>query len=89
MLTQEYIFSGKVQNVGFRYTTNKIAKKYQVTGYVKNLPTGSVQIEIQGDLKELNGFIAEIKEYFSENIQDISKNSRTSPKKWDSFTITY
>jgi acylphosphatase len=36
-------FSGMVQGVGFRYTACRIAGRYDVTGYVKNLHDGSVE----------------------------------------------
>lgn len=40
--------SGKVQNVGFRYHTRDMARKYQLKGFVRNMPDGTVYIEAQG-----------------------------------------
>lgn len=40
---------GKVQNVGFRYYTRKTASALGITGYVKNLPDGSVYVEVTGE----------------------------------------
>ncbi len=40
--------SGKVQGVGFRYHTKQIADELKVSGYVKNMPDGSVYIEAAG-----------------------------------------
>ena len=48
--------SGLVQGVFFRYTTRKVARKLDLSGYVKNMPDGSVFIEAEGTedkLKEL------------------------------------
>lgn len=42
------IFSGLVQGVGFRYETWAIAQKLGLTGFVENLPEGTVYAEIQG-----------------------------------------
>ena len=39
---------GYVQGVFFRYSTRKIARKLELTGYVKNLPDGTVYIEAEG-----------------------------------------
>ncbi|MFX1366690.1 MAG: acylphosphatase [Promethearchaeota archaeon] len=39
---------GYVQGVFFRYTTRKIARSLGLTGYVKNMPDGTVYIEAQG-----------------------------------------
>jgi len=50
---------GLVQGVFFRYTTRKVARKLNLSGYVKNMPDGSVFIEAEGPedkLKELLKF---------------------------------
>ncbi|HQF13102.1 MAG TPA: acylphosphatase [Thermogutta sp.] len=57
---REVYFSGMVQGVGFRYTAQRIASRYQVTGYVRNLPDGRVHLVAEGDPRELDQFIAEI-----------------------------
>lgn len=49
---------GKVQNVGFRYYTQKKALELQISGFVKNQPDGTVYIEAEGGEEELHGFIA-------------------------------
>lgn len=52
--------SGIVQGVFFRYTTRKVARKLNLSGYVKNMPNGSVFIEAEGPedkLKELLKFV--------------------------------
>ncbi len=52
---------GVVQGVGFRYFCYKQAVNFGITGYVKNLYNGDVEILAQGDESALNGFISEIK----------------------------
>jgi acylphosphatase len=49
---------GHVQGVGFRYATKINAQKHNVTGYVKNLPDGSVYVVATGDQAQLAGFIS-------------------------------
>ena len=41
-------FSGRVQGVGFRYTSRNIAINYDVTGFVRNLPDGRVELVAEG-----------------------------------------
>ena len=49
---------GKVQHVGFRYYTTLEARKLRIKGFVKNEYDGSVYIEAEGILKDLNEFIS-------------------------------
>src|SRR5215470_10194518 len=42
----ERFFSGRVQGVGFRYQTLQLAKGFEVSGWVMNLPDGRVQLEV-------------------------------------------
>jgi acylphosphatase len=48
------IVHGLVQGVFFRFTTRRIARKLGLTGYVKNLPNGSVYIDAEGPKDKLN-----------------------------------
>jgi acylphosphatase len=42
------IYTGHVQGVGFRWRTASILRSFQITGYVMNLPDGSVELVIEG-----------------------------------------
>lgn len=53
---REIYFQGRVQGVGFRYTTRQIAASFQVTGYVRNLPDGRVLLVAAGTPSELDRF---------------------------------
>ena len=53
------VFKGRVQGVGFRWTLNNIAKKYNLTGFCENLINGDVDVEIQGDSNNLDAFLKE------------------------------
>ena len=46
-------FKGRVQGVGFRWKTEKAVKNFYVTGYVKNLPNGSVELLLEGNSREV------------------------------------
>ncbi|UOR12533.1 acylphosphatase [Halobacillus amylolyticus] len=62
MTRKQIIVHGRVQGVGFRMTTEQLAKQHGLTGWVKNKPDGTVQIEAEGNEKELSSFIETIKE---------------------------
>lgn len=48
IIRKHYFFKGRVQGVGFRYRAQNAASMYRVTGWVKNLYDGSVEMEAQG-----------------------------------------
>jgi acylphosphatase len=49
-------YSGRVQGVGFRYTTKSVALGFEVTGTVRNLSDGRVELVAEGDRTELEAF---------------------------------
>ncbi len=53
-------FSGHVQGVGFRYATKQLAKGFDVTGCVRNLADGRVELEAEGSEGECRRFLKEI-----------------------------
>jgi acylphosphatase len=53
---------GRVQGVGFRYTTADVARELGLTGWVRNTPDGGVQVRAQGDERILERFVAFLEE---------------------------
>ena len=54
------IFKGRVQGVGFRYTSKYIADDYSLTGTVENLSDGNVEMFVQGNESDIDSMIKEI-----------------------------
>jgi len=54
--------SGRVQGVGFRYSTREVANIFSIYGFVKNQSDGSVYIEAEGSDESINAFLAWCKE---------------------------
>lgn len=52
----QILYSGRVQGVGFRYTTKSLACGFEVTGTVRNLPDGRVELIVEGSRAELESF---------------------------------
>lgn len=57
-----FIVSGKVQGVGFRYLAQAAALEKEVTGWVKNLDNGFVEIYAEGTAEQLNSFVSVLKQ---------------------------
>ncbi len=62
MKATQVFYEGRVQGVGFRYTTRRIASGYDVSGSVRNLPDGRVELQVRGDREEIGAFLQEIRE---------------------------
>ena len=56
-------FSGEVQAVGFRYTAMYIARELGITGWVRNLPDGRVEMEAQGTKTQLMDLLIGLKSH--------------------------
>src|SRR5438552_1157467 len=50
------LYSGRVQGVGFRYTVKTAASGFEVTGLVRNLRDGRVELMAEGLRDELEAF---------------------------------
>ncbi len=83
------VYYGRVQGVGFRYTTVSIAKRYAVFGYVKNLPDGTVELVVEAERKPMEQFLTEIARYFSANIVECSHSDLDSGQGFRSFEVRY
>jgi len=53
--------SGRVQGVGFRFFTEHVARRYRVSGFVRNLPDGRVEVIAEGDQAVLETFLNELR----------------------------
>ncbi|WP_395731738.1 acylphosphatase [Prosthecobacter sp.] len=63
MTAKNVLYSGRVQGVGFRYSTKRIASGFDVTGWVKNLPDGRVEMLAQSfEADELDAFLEDIQQ---------------------------
>ena len=56
IVARKFLFSGTVQGVGFRFFTQRVAARYQIRGYVRNLDDGRVEALAQGVEKLVEAF---------------------------------
>jgi acylphosphatase len=86
---REIHFSGRVQGVGFRYTTRSIAAGFAVAGFVRNLPDGRVQLVIEGEDAEMNRFLVELHKQMGRYIHNQTEIARPASKKFAGFDIRF
>lgn len=56
----EVWFEGRVQGVGFRYSTCQVASGFEVCGQVSNLLDGRVYLQVEGEEPEVRAFLEEL-----------------------------
>jgi acylphosphatase len=62
MKATRVFYEGYVQGVGFRWTTKRIAQGYEVSGWVRNLADGRVELQVSGEDDEVTAFLRAIRE---------------------------
>ena len=71
MMIQAHIFySGTVQGIGFRYTIQRFALELGLTGWVKNLNDGRVEILAEGKKELIEELLVRINKYFEGYVRD-------------------
>ncbi len=71
------LFSGDVQGVGFRATTCRLAAGRPLTGYVRNLPDGRVELVTEGEPAFIDALIRDLHDHFGDMIDESA--STTEP----------
>lgn len=57
MISLQVFYEGNVQGVGFRWSVRHVAKGFDVTGWVQNLPDGRVELQVNGEESEVRAFL--------------------------------
>lgn len=84
---RKIFFSGNVQGVGFRWTARSVASGYKIYGYVKNLSDGRVELFCEGERKELNNFLMQLRSEMRYNIKDEEIVTTSFTGRYHSFSI--
>jgi acylphosphatase len=69
-MTKLVYYSGHVQGVGFRATAVGIARRYAVSGWVRNLPDRRVELLAEGEATAVLAFLADVRERMADHITD-------------------
>lgn len=85
--SQTVHYSGSVQGVGFRATVAAIARNHKVTGWVKNLPDGRVQLVVEGADPEVKAFLAAVRKEWTKNIDREQSEAREPTGEFKDFSI--
>ncbi|MCH2202805.1 MAG: acylphosphatase [Fuerstiella sp.] len=86
-ITRRVWFSGRVQGVGFRWTVEKIAGHLPVTGFVRNLRDGRVELTASGTATILERLLTQISDHFTSNITAVESEQVETPENFVDFRI--
>lgn len=81
-------FSGDVQGIGFRFYTRERAQGLKLKGWVRNLPDGRVEIEVEGPEEIVKKFMHEMRTgSLYAQIKEIEENTMPLTGQRDPFDI--
>lgn len=80
-------YSGIVQGVGFRYTVKRCADQIGLTGWVRNVSDGRVELIAEGSEQNLRLLCKAIEDHFETNITDKQIKTSEGVSEFSSFEI--
>ena len=85
----EIRFTGRVQGVGFRATAQSIAQQFAVTGWVRNEPDGSVKCVVEGEPREVERFLGQVKDVMQRHIGEVRAEKSSATGEFEGFRVAY
>ncbi|HSA31569.1 MAG TPA: acylphosphatase [Candidatus Omnitrophota bacterium] len=89
MILIHVFYKGIVQGVGFRYTTQRIAKNAGLCGWVRNCPDGRVELKAEGPKEAVEQFMSQLEQHFCGNIRDKEIYYENHLERFENFNITF
>jgi len=86
---KQIIFKGRVQGVGFRYTAHRTATRYDLTGFVRNLPDSTVEALMQGTASNILACLDDLNDHFGGYLREITTTDQPVNPRYHDFRITY
>lgn len=86
---REIYYQGMVQGVGFRYTTRRIAAGFRVSGFVRNLSDGRVELVVEGEPAELTRFLAMVRQELGQFIEIVEETIGPARNEYRRFEIRH
>ena len=90
MISLEVFYEGRVQGVGFRWSVRNVAKGFDVTGWVRNLHDGRVQMQLTGEEEEVRSFLEAVNQSeLRAHIRKQTENPLPAPVSANGFEIRH
>lgn len=89
MIQAHIFYSGRVQGVGFRFTVQQYALDLGLTGWVRNLPDGRVEVLLEGDNGTIEQLMNSIERYFGSSIKNKQVAFEKSQGRFKDFQVAF
>jgi acylphosphatase len=86
-IAKHIFFAGSVQGVGFRFTAQSVAKRYELTGFVRNNRDGKVELLVQGQTGDIEDCLRNLQETFA--ISDFESEDIAPDPSYIDFRIKF
>ena len=82
-------FAGRVQGVGFRFTTVNVSRGFAVTGFVQNMPDGRVRLVAEGSREQVRAFLDAVAGELAGHIHSTDETSTVATGEFARFDTRY
>ena len=83
------VYTGRVQGVGFRWNVKDVSESFEVTGFVRNLSDGTVELWVEGEKAESRKMIdaveGKLRDYWHSKVED----EREGEPQYEDFSIDF
>jgi acylphosphatase len=87
MVTEQIHFSGRVQGVGFRWTTQRLARGLSLTGWVRNLADGRVEARVTGAGEDIEALLRRLNGHFGAGLAGVERLRCPDLDEFEGFEI--
>ena len=89
IIREHFVFTGRVQGVGFRYKVSRLTHHYKVTGWIKNNADGSVEAQLQGREEALDQIVRQLNQDAYIRIDWITRERMEPDREEQIFSVRY
>jgi acylphosphatase len=90
MLKRAHVhYEGRVQGVGFRFTAVGAASPYDISGFVRNLRGGGVELVAEGEEEEIRAFLGDVSTAMKGYIRSEEVSWHDHVGEFEDFAVRY
>lgn len=89
IIRERFVFTGRVQGVGFRYKVSRLAHHYKVTGWIRNNANGSVEAQLQGREEALDQIVQQLNQDAYIRIDWVTRERMEPDQEERGFSVRY